>query len=187
MVYGIMVQMKSFILLSFLVSSLAWAENFSAQDILTGSSLSIPSSKISVLVFLSAKCPCSASHEARLKTLNAQFKKRGVQFIGVHSNQDENRKMTVQHFTASSLGFPVVEDKEAKIADYYHVEGTPDAVVLQGNKVVFEGGMDNHSNEALATAHYLEDALNSILQNKPVAVAKTNKLGCAIKKGKKTS
>jgi hypothetical protein len=73
-------------------------------DVLSGKDMQIKTSaanKGTVLVFLSAKCPCSASHEEMLNDLAAKY--QDFVFIGIHSNSDEDAAMTKQHFTSAAL------------------------------------------------------------------------------------
>jgi hypothetical protein len=57
------------------------------------------SQKYRVMVFLSAKCPCSIGHEAKLRELSKEFKAKGFQFVAIHSNADEDLKMAKEHFS----------------------------------------------------------------------------------------
>src|SRR5690242_3859591 len=56
----------------------------------TSHSIKLSQAKLAtVVVFLSAKCPCSADHEPILDSLAQEFKGAGFQFVGIHSNADE--------------------------------------------------------------------------------------------------
>lgn len=183
--------------------SALFALMFTASDLYQPKNITFPNpkAKASVVVFLSAKCPCSASHEPILKDLAAQYAKDNIEFIAVHSNQNETPEQTRAHFTPvataggtntaaastatnvpASLGFPMVEDRGAKIANELKALKTPHAYIIQNGKVVYEGGVDDSADAAEAEKHYLADALAEIKSNKPVTTAKTRSLGCAIKR-----
>ncbi len=167
-----------------LTSPSSWAITpMTASDILTKKNITIPTTaKTTVITFLSAKCPCSDNHEPVLKTIYEKYHSKGIDFVGVHSNQDETDDQAIAHFKESAFPFPVVADKGAKIADHYNADGTPNVVIIHNGKIVFEGGMDDNPNSAKAKNHYLNDALNALVAGKPVPQAKAKSLGCAIKR-----
>jgi hypothetical protein len=180
--------------------SALFALMFTASDLYQPKNITFPNpkAKASVVVFLSAKCPCSASHEPILKDLASKYAKDGIEFIAVHANQNEALEVTRSHFVRSdvgagssaatvasvpaSLGFPMVEDRGAKIANELKALKTPHAYIIQNGKVVYEGGVDDSADAAEAEKHYLADALVEIKNNKPVTTAKTRSLGCVIKR-----
>jgi hypothetical protein len=170
--------------------SALFALMFTASDLYQPKNITFPNpkAKASVVVFLSAKCPCSASHEPILKDLAAKYSKDNIEFIAVHANQNETMEQTREHFTKAanglpaSIGFPVVEDRGAKIANELKALKTPHAYIIQNGKVVYEGGVDDSADAAEAEKHFLADALFEIKNNKPVTTAKTRSLGCVIKR-----
>ena len=172
--------------------SALFALMFTASDLYQPKNITFPNpkAKASVVVFLSAKCPCSASHEPVLKGLAEKYSKDHVEFIAVHSNQNESTQQTQAHFSKAgtgstvpaALGFPMVEDRGAKIANELKALKTPHAYIIQNGKVVYEGGVDDSADAAEAEKHYLADALADIKNNKPVTTAKTRSLGCVIKR-----
>src|SRR5262245_12746026 len=98
----------------------------SGQDVVSGKNTHLePQALGSVVVFLSAKCPCSASHEPVLKDLAREFEPKGFRFIGVHSNADEALGFTQEHFKAAALPFSVIQDPQSKIADVFGALKTP--------------------------------------------------------------
>ena len=156
----------------------------SGKDLLTGREVRIPSKegRTPVLIFLSARCPCSQSHEPELKRLHARFAAAGFEFIGVHSNQDETLSESKQHFKEAALPFPVIEDRGAKLADELRALKTPHVFVLKGGEVVFQGGVDDSADGARAKKRFLEDALVRLQEGKPLEVSRARALGCAIQR-----
>lgn len=186
-----MCTMKTIFALSFgallaisLVSPPCLALVRTGKDLLTGREVRFPSKvdRTPVLVFLSARCPCSRSHEPELKRLHARFSAAGFEFIGVHSNQDETLAESKKHFKEVALPFPVIEDRGAKLADEFRALKTPHAFVLKGSDVVFQGGVDDSADGARAKKHFLEDALILLQQGKPLEVSRARALGCAIQR-----
>jgi hypothetical protein len=134
-----------------------------------------------VVVFLSARCPCSASHEPVLKSLATQFK--GFAFVGVHANADEPLADAKRHFEAAALPFPIVQDREGHLADCYGALKTPHVFVVgKDGSTLFTGGVDDSHLAEQATEPYLKEALAAIEGGKRPPHEKVRSLGCVIKR-----
>jgi peroxiredoxin len=158
--------------------------SFSGTDVVQGTKTTIAlkaSPQPTVVVFVSALCPCSAAHEDALRDLAKEFQAAGVRFVGIHSNQNESPEKTREHFGATKLGFPVLQDPGAAIADQLGALKTPHAFVLNSDgKILYQGGVDDSHEAATAKKFHLRDALLALLQGKPVPAARTRALGCMI-------
>jgi peroxiredoxin len=142
--------------------------------------------KGTVLVFLSAKCPCSASHEQDLRALSTEFSKKGFQFIGVHSNTDESFEVTRSHFKGAKLPFPILEDSTQSLAEAFRAYKTPHAFVLDPRgELVYQGGVDDSHMAPEAKRHFLKDALIALTEGKKPNPAEARALGCVIKRKEK--
>ncbi len=168
----------------FASKSVLFALTFTGINLDLSKNITFPNSKAkaTVVVFLSAKCPCSASHEPVLKDLAARYAKDGFEFVAIHSNQNESTVIAKEHFQTAKLGFPVIEDRGAKIANELKALKTPHTYIIQNDRVVYEGGVDDSSDAAEAEEHFLAKALEEIKNGKTVSVAKTRALGCQIKR-----
>ncbi|NDG84711.1 MAG: thioredoxin family protein [Proteobacteria bacterium] len=144
------------------------------------------SSKGTVVLFLSAKCPCSASHEQSLKELHSEFSRKGFRFIGIHSNGDESDELAVSHFRSSAFPFPVLRDRDSTLAEEFHAYKTPHAFVLDSKgKIVFQGGVDDSHLAPEAKRHYLKEALIALTEGRNPDPAEVRALGCLIKRKEK--
>ncbi len=161
-------------------------EAFSGIDLVSGQNQSIPlqnGQKATVVVFLSARCPCSGSHEPVLNLLAHQFAKKGFSFVGVHSNADEARPLSEKHFQASGLIFPVLQDDQAALANRLGAFKTPHVFVFAPDgRVLFQGGVDETHNGAVAQKPYLREALLAIDQGREPPHTETRAIGCVIKR-----
>lgn len=172
----------SLLLLSLIYLSPAQA--YVGKNLKDQSQVSFPSAgkKGTVVVFLSARCPCSESHEVSLKRLYEQYAPLGFEFVAVHSNQDESEAFTQAHFNAALLPFPVIQDQGAELASQFKAIKTPHVFLLQNNQIIFQGGVDDSAQSAKSHKHYLADALQETFLGKPVTLAQVRTLGCAIKR-----
>lgn len=155
------------------------------SETLTHSALNAPSrtKKATVVVFLSAKCPCSQSHETVLKELYRDFNGPEFEFVGVHSNADEDLDFTQNHFKNAALPFRILQDEQAKIADRLGAYKTPHVYVIgKGNEILFQGGVDDSHHAPTAKKHYLRNALTAIRAGTPITDREVRVLGCAIKR-----
>src|SRR4051812_49374278 len=86
---------------------LNYQSELAGMDLTTGKKFSLDqdNKKGIVLIFLSTKCPCSASHLNHLEDLKGKFPE--FIFLGIHSNQDEPENSAKVFFQEKHLGFPV--------------------------------------------------------------------------------
>lgn len=139
-------------------------------------------SKFTVVVFLSARCPCSASHEPALAALATEFGK-DANFVGIHSNSDEPIPESVAHFKAAALPFPVLQDSDAHLAGLFGAVKTPHVYILgKDGKVLYQGGVDNSHTATDATKPYLKSALTSLRSGQNPEVALARAIGCVIRR-----
>lgn len=140
--------------------------------------------KGSVLVFLSARCPCSSSHENLLNDLQTEFK--DFRFIGVHANQDEPLEESRKHFVEAKLKFPVLQDKGAQYADAFKAFKTPHAFVLSASgEILYQGGVTDSHSGPNANNFYLKQVLTALHQGQPAPFETKRALGCVISRKEK--
>lgn len=159
---------------------------FSGKEVLKAQPTEIHVAKAdkgTVVAFLSARCPCSASHEPILKALAAEFSGKGFQFVAIHSNQDEDEAITKDHFTNSQLPFPVIQDSDTRYANQLGALKTPHVFVLApSGEIAFQGGVDDSADASRAQKHYLRDALTALQSGRSPDIKEARALGCVIKR-----
>lgn len=161
-------------------SSVLALPTLSGQDLASGKNVEwIPGREMSVIVFVSPHCPCSLSHESSLVELASRFSK--IRFLGVVSGA--NVKVAEDHFKERRLGFPVIAESGHEWADAFGALNTPHAFVVdRQGVVVFRGGVDNSRDASRADRLFLKQALEDLEQSKPIRVAASRPLGCAIRR-----
>ncbi len=164
----------------FLFSAALPALEFSGLDLNTGKPIEFhKGERGTVVVFLSAACPCSHSHIEELKDLAREFPK--FSFIGVHSNANEPKDFTLAYFERAALPFPILKDTGARLANELRANRTPHAFVISSDgKVLYKGGVSDSKDCRKAGRKYLREALSDLDQGKPVRTPETRSLGCAI-------
>ena len=161
---------------------------FSSQDLFTGAKIEWKSETAklaTVIVFLSATCPCSRSHEPILAEMAARYQSQGVLFFAVHANTNEPLVMTQAHFRESKLGFSVLEDTDARLADVLGALKTPHAFVIDPKgKILYHGGIDDSQAAEGAKKKYLDEVLTALLDKRELPYEVTRTLGCVIQRKK---
>lgn len=152
-------------------------------SLLTGKHVSIAANEKNkdgmIVVFLSARCPCSNSHIPELKKLSAKYP--NYKFLAVHSNTDEEKAAAKAYFKGAHLPFEVISDEHTKIANQFYALKTPHAFLLnRKGEVLYQGGMTSSANAAEAKKNYLASALEEISNGKSVTAPESSTLGCAI-------
>jgi len=134
-----------------------------------------------VVVFLSARCPCSASHERELNAMTEEYRSRGVRFLGVHANADESEQEMRAHFAKAPLQFPWREDATGAWVKAFGAVKTPHAYLIdERGHVFYEGGVTGSHVASTATDRPLRDAIEAKLGGKPIERPRARTLGCAI-------
>lgn len=135
-----------------------------------------------VLVFVSAACPCLDAHQGRLAELAKAYGPRGVQFIAVDSEVGTTREGAAA--TSRKLGLPVVLDPGAKVASALEAEYATYSVLLErSGRVAYRGGVDSDKRKLHDTATpYLRDALDDVLAGAPPRRPEGKALGCMLRK-----
>ena len=136
-----------------------------------------------VLVFMSTRCPCSASHQPALNQIVKEYGSKGIQLFGVHSNANESPEEAGAFFSQAQLSFPVLQDSGSILADQLGAFKTPHVFVLNPKgEVVFQGGVDDSKIAEKATRHFLKEALNEILQGRLPKDSNVRVVGCQIQR-----
>ncbi len=136
-----------------------------------------------VIIFVATKCPVSNAYNDRMEKLAQDYKARGINVIGINSNNTEPAADVKSHAAEKHLTFAILKDDGNKIADRLGATRTPEAYVINaGGKLVYHGRIDNSQNTANITANDLREALDELLAGKPVSKTGGAAFGCTIKR-----
>jgi thiol-disulfide isomerase/thioredoxin/mono/diheme cytochrome c family protein len=146
--------------------------------------------KAVVVAFIGTECPISNAYAPVLAGLAKEYAAKGVLFIGVNSNRQDDAAAVAKHVKEFSITFPVLKDDGTTLADRFLAKRTPEVFVLDGTRTVRYRGriddqMDKGSKRPKAQNRELVDALDSVLAGKEVSQAVTTATGCVIGRGPK--
>jgi peroxiredoxin len=138
-----------------------------------------------VVLFLGTQCPINNLYAAHLGELHKEFAPQGVQFLAINANQQDGARDIAEHARKYELPFPVLRDEGNVIADRFGATRTPEAFVLDAQRVVrYQGRIDNHFGigyqRPKATRRDLAQALTEVLAGRTVSVPTTPVAGCFI-------
>lgn len=144
-----------------------------------------------VVVFTCNHCPFAKAYEDRIIAIDKKYKDLGYPVIAINPNnpdvqKDDSFELMKKRAKEKGFTFPYLFDEGQKIYPQYGATKTPHVYLLQktskGNVVKYIGAIDdNYSDESAVKTKYLENAINSLLNNEEIAVKTTKAIGCSIK------
>src|SRR6185295_5117177 len=120
---------------------------------------------------------------------HARFAKDHVGFYGVVAGKNYDRKEIDGFISQYRIGFPMVLDREAALAQFFEAMVTPEVFMVNSEgKTVYQGAIDNWAPElgqhrTVITEHYLLEGLASFVRTGTVSVDRTKAVGCFIDLG----
>lgn len=138
-----------------------------------------------VLVAVTRECPIVRRYLPALARLEAAYRERGVQVALLDVSYADDAVALAAFGLEHDLAFPIVRDPDGQAARVLGLTRTPEAVVLDANRVLrYRGRIDDQvrlggAREA-PTRRDLEAALEEVLAGQPVSVPLTPVDGCRI-------
>lgn len=143
---------------------------------------------ILVVIFMCNHCPYIQACINRLVVLQDDFLKRGVQFVGINSNDSVNYPEdgfeAMKVFSREKkMNFPYLLDETQEVARAYGAVCTPDIFVCDEVRLLrYHGRIDNNWKDASkATMHELRDALELMVGGAVPHEIQHSSMGCSIK------
>ena len=152
------------------------------------SSDSIDRGKPSLLMFICNHCPYVIHYHDEIIRLERDYAEN-INMIAISSNditshpQDDPHKMK-EMWNSLGLSFPYLFDETQEIAKKYKAECTPEFYLFNSDsKLVYRGRMDESSpgSNIDPSGEDLRNALNNLLNNKPISKDQLPSMGCNIK------
>ncbi len=146
------------------------------------------SKDIIVLIFTCNHCPHARGYIDRIHEMVEEYEKLNVGFYAINSN-DANRfpedsfQNMIPMASLLNLEGKYLIDETQEIAREFSASRTPEVFVFNKEKMlVYHGAIDDNTKEPdKVTKRYLIDALDALLENKPIEIQETASIGCTIK------
>ena len=144
--------------------------------------------KALVVMFICNHCPYVQAVEDRLIQLAREHGPRGVQFVGVCSNDaasypDDAFDRLAERWRAKGYGFPYLHDEAQDVARDFGAVCTPDIFVYdRERKLAYRGRIDDSwKDESKVTRRELGAALDALLAGQRPSAEQRPSMGCSIK------
>jgi peroxiredoxin len=146
--------------------------------------------KAVVVFFLGTECPINNSFMPTVAELHRQYAPKGVEFLGINSNQLDTAQRVKEHARKYGIPFPVLKDQGNVVADQFGARRTPEAFVLdQAGEIRYQGRIDDQFGigykRAKPTRRDLALAIDEVLAGRAVSQATTEVAGCIVARAAK--
>jgi len=140
-------------------------------------------------MFICNHCPYVRHVISKLVELIKDYREHGVSVVAINSNDivsypdDAPAKMKIIA-AQYSFNFPYLYDETQVVAKQYNAACTPDFFLFNSNhELVYRGQMDNSrpGNNIPVTGNELTEAINCMLEGKPISPVQKPSMGCNIK------
>lgn len=138
-----------------------------------------------VVVFLGVECPLAKLYGPRLADVAADYADRNVVVIGVNANRQDSLTELAAYGRRHGIEFPLLKDNQAKAATLFGATRTPEAFVLDRQRVVrYRGRIDDQYDVGVVRNEpkrfFVREALDAVLAGDDVKTPETNAVGCII-------
>lgn len=168
------------------------APNFTLPGTVSGENVSLANIKsncATVIMFISNHCPFVKILKNQLSAVSHEYQAKGVQFVAICSNDvknfpDDAPELMKKDAHDYGYPFPYLYDESQEVAKAYDAACTPDLYVFDSElKLVYRGQFDNArpNNGVTPSGEDLTNALDAILEGRPVSTDQHPSLGCNIK------
>ena len=131
-------------------------------------------------------CPVVLAYLDRLQELARAYDGRAT-FVMVNANDAERYPddsfEAMQAFAADhALAFAYAWDRDQRVALEYRTVRTPEVLVFdRDRRLRYHGRVDDAKDPAVVVRHDLREALDELLEGRPVTVPQTWAVGCTVK------
>jgi peroxiredoxin len=144
--------------------------------------------KTLVVFFTCNHCPYVIGSDEITRKTAEKYAPQGVKFVGINSNSvntyaEDSFEHMKERMKEKKFPWLYLRDESQETAMAYGALRTPHFYVFnQKRELVYTGrGVDNPRETDKMTVNDLDNALNEIVNGKPVSVPLTNPIGCNVK------
>ncbi len=139
-----------------------------------------------VVVFTCNSCPVAQEYEDRIIAFAKKYAGAGksAELVAINVNRIPEDRLPKMKERAEQKGFPFtyLYDESQATAKEFGALFTPEFFVLdKDRKIAYMGGMDDNSAASQVTEHYLEPAVQAILNGDKPSLPETVARGCLVR------
>lgn len=136
-----------------------------------GDSVALPMLKISAgktyIHFYNYDCPCSRFNIKEFQSMVRRYTDE-VEFIAVLQTKDRDEDNVLAFKEKYDLGIKVIEDPEGRIAKAVGVYSTPQAVILNENRIFYKGNYNKARFCLSKNTKFADKALQALINDQPL-------------------
>jgi len=142
--------------------------------------------RLLVLLFISNGCPTVKACQDRIIGIQRDYAGKSVQLLALNSNNSylspaDTYVEMVLRVQEKGFNFPYVKDEDRTVARSFGAVCTPHVFLLdEERKLRYKGRIDDSRNPERVTISDLRNALEDLLEKRPVGVPETTPFGCSI-------
>jgi len=170
------------------------APDFTATDI-EGNTVHLSDYKGKIVVIESYNSDCPFCHNqyatGAMQALQKELAAKGVVWLLVNSVNPHNPSHRTdtqarQEMAQEKMDVTAwVDDSSGAVGHLYDMKTTPDMYVIdQKGTLVYEGAIDDQADpvhDPKTARNYVREAVDDVLNGKPIAVSQTKPYGCSVK------
>jgi peroxiredoxin len=141
-----------------------------------------------VVVFTCNHCPYALAWHDRLLAVARDYADRGVRMLAINPNdaerypRDSLEAMRERVRVDGGWPVPYLRDEDQEVARAYEAKTTPDVfVIAPDGAIAYRGAPDADPGDPSLDAAWLREALDAVLDGRPVDRDETKPVGCSIK------
>jgi thiol-disulfide isomerase/thioredoxin len=160
-------------------------------------------SRVLAIVFTCNHCPTAQLYESRIRRIVDDYRGKSFTLIAIEPNDPEAVRLNELGYTDVSdsleemkiraayrqFNFEYLYDGDTQsVSRAYGPKATPHIFVFDAQRILrYEGRIDNSQRESLVKVQDARNAIDAVLDGRPVAVAHTPVFGCSTKWKSKTA
>jgi peroxiredoxin len=142
-----------------------------------------------IVIFTCNHCPFAKLYSKRLNDLSKKYARLNVPLIAINSMDsliyaeetfsEMKTKAKTDHFQ-----FPYLQDTKQQVGKLFKAEHTPTAFIIwkenQLWKIKYKGAIDDNGENPGLAKPFVANAVDELIQGKPVSLPQTQSFGCSI-------
>ncbi len=141
-----------------------------------------------VILFVHGRdCPIVRNQVPALNQLNSEYEARGVKFLGINANLQDDRGSIARDAAELGVSFPILVDESQHVVRSLGVERTAEAILIETAswRIAYRGPIDDRLDYGVQRAAprqaFLESALESLLAGRSLDQPVVQTPGCLIR------
>ncbi len=133
-------------------------------------------------------CPYARAYVSRISDMVAKYEGQGIGFFAINPNDtvnypEDSFERMIPMAAQLNLEGKYLYDENQELAHAFSAMKTPEVYLFdKERKLVYQGAIDdNYEEPGNVQEKFLENAINSLLQNDPIRETETTPIGCSVK------